>query len=62
MSGGGTVGSAARGATYMNNLLLPAGIAVLVTLNIIDMITRQMIDSGKGFERNRRLYIFASPL
>ena len=37
----------------MNNLLLPVGIAVLVALNILDVITtRRMIDSGKGFERN----------
>ena len=37
----------------MNNLLLPVGIAVLVALNILDVITtRGMIDSGKGFERN----------
>ena len=37
----------------MNNLLLPVGIAILAALNILDLITtRQMIDSGKGVERN----------
>lgn len=38
----------------MDNLLLVVGIAVLTALNILDMMTtRRMIDSGKGFERNR---------
>jgi Domain of unknown function (DUF5658) len=38
----------------MNSLLLPVGIAILAALNILDLITtRRMIDSGKGYERNR---------